>query len=103
LPGVQRIDLGSGLTAVVIAASVTVLCEECFQSCEAPASVAFEAVPPLEPTKKWAFERTLFQSVVLPSKDNFLEDRCFGDIGANHFRGCGSLESLAFEAGSALR
>jgi hypothetical protein len=84
----------SGLTSIVILASVQVLGRKCFEDSEALILVAFECGSALERIEDSAFDATSLHSVVLPRTVTFLGERCFAHIGA--------LGSLVFESGSIL-
>jgi hypothetical protein len=91
----ERSFRNSGLRTVVIPASVRVLGEACFQSCQALDCVTFKTESMLERIEKESFHQTSLQSVVLPGTVTFLGYGCFLAITP--------LCSLAFESRSILK
>jgi hypothetical protein len=91
----NRAFRGTGLTEIVIPASVEVVGEACFEKCRSLSSVTFESGSKLTRIEKQAFRGSGLIEIVIPGSVEFLGDECF--------RGCIRLNSVTFEPDSRLR
>ncbi len=89
----------SGLTSIIIPASVTSISDKyeqsyAFQFCRSLRSVTFESGSQLASIGDYAFQYTGLTSIIIPASVTSIDNRAF--------TGCESLSSVIFESGSQL-
>jgi hypothetical protein len=85
---------GSGLTSIIIPASVEIFHKQCFSNCKSLTSIIFEPNSQLHRIQEFAFTFSRFTSIIIPASVELL---C-----TSSFFNCKSLAAITLKSNSQL-